>query len=353
MEYHHLKHIKDLHILTTRNAIWIALIGGIILTAIMSLSHLNAGWVMDADFHPVMALSTNVLFLFSLLIYVFTIVQHNRPVWQKYIFAIGGALLIVFLFSLLTFFLHRWIYEEHLLSDKFNINLLKDSAVAMVAIALALFLYNLNLRQQMNIENEKLQNENLIMRLEALEGQLDPHFLFNSLNTLSGLIEPDNQRAQQYLQQLATTYRYIIRNQRIVSLADELKFVDSYCKMMQTRYGDNLHIERHIDPACNNLNIIPLSIQLLIENALKHNVVSDRYPLTIRIETLSPLPNEPVVRVSNVVRLKQEEEQGNGVGLVNLSKRYMLQYNKDITISNVDNVFSVDVPLVATKSEMA
>jgi LytS/YehU family sensor histidine kinase len=123
--------------------------------------------------------------------------------------------------------------------------------------------------------------------------------------------------------------------------------------MMQTRYGDNLHIERHIDPACNNLNIIPLSIQLLIENALKHNVVSDRYPLTIRIETLSPLPNEPVVRVSNVVRLKQEEEQGNGVGLVNLSKRYMLQYNKDITISNVDNVFSVDVPLVATKSEMA
>lgn len=348
MELYPLKKIKEFHLFRPINALWIALIGGILFTAVMSLSHLNEGWVLDEGFYPLLSLVTNVLLLFLVLIYVFDILRRDIPKWKKYVLGIGGALLIVSAFSVISFFLRRWIYEEMQLPDTININLLKNAAVAFVAIALTFFLYHISLRQQMNMENERLKSENLMMRLEAFESQMNPHFLFNSLNTLSGLIDPDNQPAQQYLQQLASTYRYIIRNQRLVTLNDEMRFVDSYCLMMQTRYGDNLKVERRIDPSFLSYYVIPISLQLLIENALKHNVVSDRYPLTVTIETLPSSTHDARIRVSNIVRPKQEMEQGNGVGLVNLSKRYMLLCDKDITITNKEGVFAVDIPLLAT-----
>ncbi len=337
--------LKNIHIdqfFNTKLVLLISLIGGVILTALMYLSHLDHNWVLDSDFHPVLTLSVNLLLLFTLLSYNFAVIKKSNSVRRKYFWCIVGSLLIAVLFTLVSMLLHHWIYEELQLPDYISINLLKDMSIAIVTIFITLALFNLSRRQQMSLENERLKNENLMVRYETLETQIDPHFLFNSLNTLSGLIGQDDERAQQYLQKLASTYRYIMRGHRLVTLEDELQFVESYCTMMQIRYGDNLVIERHIDPGRMNYGIIPISIQLLIENALKHNVVSDRYPLTITIATT----DHNTILVTNPIRPKQEAAQGNGLGLVNLGKRYQLLCGQDIAISRTDGFFKVEVPLL-------
>ncbi|MBO4307069.1 MAG: histidine kinase [Bacteroidales bacterium] len=342
MERNHLKKFQIKYPFSTRNAIWISLVAGIILTGIMSLSHINDGWIMDEDFHIVLTFSLNIALLFLLMVYNFYVIKKDIDNKKKYLYGIIGSIVITILFSLLSLFLHRWIYDRIQLPDTLSVNFLKDLAVAIVAILVSISLFNFTRRHQMTLEKEQLQREVLMARYEALENQLDPHFLFNSLNTLSGLIGNDDEKAQQYLQHLATNYRYIMRGQRIVTLADELQFVSSYCAMMQIRYGDNLIIDNRVDRTLSNYGIIPISIQLLIENALKHNVVSDRHSLTITLETTP----QHMFRVSNRMRPKQEMSQGSGLGLANLDKRYRLLCNKRVNIQRVDDCFIVEVPLI-------
>ena len=223
-----------------------------------------------------------------------------------------------------------------------SINWTRDIVIALIAVLIPMILYSVIRRQQLMLGKKQLETENLMVRYEALEHQMDPHFLFNSLNTLSGLIGSDDDKAQTYLHQLASTYRYIMQNRRLVELSEELKFVDSYCELMMIRYGDNIHFERDIDSRYLHYQIIPISIQLLIENALKHNVVSSRHPLTINLSTTA----SGAFRVSNVICNKQEADSGFGLGLANLAKRYQLLCDSDISISDRDGIFAVDIPLL-------
>lgn len=326
----------------TKNALWIALVGSVLLTGIMTLAHTNRGWTVDDNFHIVYSFSANALLLFIILIYSFSIIKSHLLQRWKYTLGIVGSLLIAILVSTLMGWLYRAIYNDLRLADPNAVNLTRDVVVAVIAILISLILYNFARQQQSNLEKEKLQNENLIVRYEALENQLDPHFLFNSLNTLSGLIGTDDDKAQQYLQQLASTYRYIMQGKRLVTLEEELQFTKSYCQMMAIRYGQNLRFEHNVNHNLIHHHIIPISIQLLIENALKHNVVSSRYPLTIHLETT----DRHTFRVSNIIRPKQEDNAGTGLGLANLAKRYQLLCHQDITITNTDNVFAVEVPLL-------
>ncbi|MBO7488785.1 MAG: sensor histidine kinase [Bacteroidales bacterium] len=330
------------HSFSSKNALWIALVGGILLTGIITLAHTSKGWVLDNDFHIVYSLSSNVILLFLILLFSFAIIKSHLTLTWKYSIGIIGSIIIAVVLSTLSGWLHSLIYNDILISNPASINLTRDIAVAIIAILISLILYSITRRLQMNIDKEQLQNENLLVRYEALENQLDPHFLFNSLNTLSGLIGNDDTKAQQYLQQLASTYRYIMQGKRLVTLEEELDFVHSYCQMMSIRYGENLRFEQNIDTHLLHHTIIPISIQLLIENALKHNVVSSRYPLTVHIETTP----QHTIRVSNQMRPKQEYNNGTGLGLANLAKRYRLLCRTDISITDTDNTFSVEVPLI-------
>ncbi|MBP5190326.1 MAG: histidine kinase [Bacteroidales bacterium] len=323
------------------NAFWIAVVGGLLLTTVSLLAHVQKDWSLESDFHIAYSFTVNFLLLFLILIVNFRIVRSTLTVRWKYILAIVASLVVAGLFSLLAGWLHRILYDNIRLSDPDSVNLMRDIVVAIFAVLISIVLYSLTRRQQISLEKEKLETENLMVRFEALENQMDPHFLFNSLNTLSGLIGSDDSKAQQYLQQLASTYRYIMQGKRLVALDDELAFVDSYCQMMQIRYGDNLVIERNIDSRYLHYQVIPISLQLLIENALKHNIVSDRYPLTINIATTI----HAHLRVSNPINLKQEETN-SGLGLANLSKRYKMLCHQDIVISDADGTFSVEIPLI-------
>lgn len=313
------------------------------LTGIATMAHINREWTVDEGYHMVFALASSTLLIFINLVFIFTVIKSRMSTALKYVVSIGGALIITLVISILSGWLQHIIYDNPAFSITSGVAITRDLIVTLSAILIALLIAGISRRLDLRLEKEKLQNENLIVRYEALESQMDPHFLFNSLNTLSGLIGTDDESAQLYLQRLASTYRYIMQGKRIVTLEEELNFVDSYCEMMRIRFGKNLRFERHIDDQLLHHHIVPISIQLLIENALKHNVISERYPLKIMLETTA----HNTFRVSNTMRPKQDDSGSTGLGLANLAKRYQLLCKQDISISAADNTFSVEVPLIS------
>ena len=162
-------------------------------------------------------------------------------------------------------------------------------------------------------------------QLEALQSQLDPHFLFNNLNTLAALIEPGNAPAQQFVEQLADVYRYVLLAQghATVPLAEELAFVDTYLALHKARFRENLRVETHIASAALARHVAPLSVQLLVENALKHNVASREHPLHLRLTVAADAPGFLVVE--NTLRPRTAGlAPGTGTGLANVRRRYQL-----------------------------
>ena len=220
-------------------------------------------------------------------------------------------------------------------------NMVRDIIIAVFILFTSSQSYISSKQQQTALENRTLIAENLRTRYEALKNQVDPHFLFNSLNTLNALIKIDAGKAQQYVQQLSLVFRYTLQNEEVISLEEELRFTQAYCHLMQIRYGDSLRFEYCIDPRFNRYSIIPLSLQVLVENAIKHNVVTSQQPLIIRLFT----GDNGTVSVSNPIQLKKETEPGEGVGLVNLSERYRLMWQKGIVITQNDGVFCVEITL--------
>ncbi|MCC8146481.1 MAG: histidine kinase [Bacteroidales bacterium] len=224
--------------------------------------------------------------------------------------------------------------------------LLRDSFIAVVVTLSSQLLYVSRKQQQTLLENETLMLENMRSRFHALKSQVDPHFLFNSLNTLNSLIAIDREKAQEYVQQLSNVFRYTLQNKTEITLEEELKFNSSYCHLMQIRYGDNLHIVYNIDEQYHQYLIIPFSIQTLVENVIKHNVVSNKLPLTVTIAT----SDKACLSVSNPVQPKKEAERGEGIGLINLRERYHLMWKEDIVVNQTDDLFEVLIPLIKKDS---
>ncbi len=327
---------------TVRNALYVALPTGFILTVITLLGKLNTQtWTVAPDFHFVLTLSLNCALFFLLFLYVFSIIKSGMSEAWRFVLASLGALVIAAAFSLLSNWVKNQMYEGQLLEHIGN-NVLKDSLIAVTTIMITVLIYLLSRRHQMEMEYEHLQAENLLIRYETLENQLDPHFLFNSLNTLSGLIGTDDDKAQEYLMQLASTYRYTIQQNKLVPLADELSFTNAYLYMMNIRYGDNLTVVQHLDGVQSGYYVVPISVQLLLENAIKHNVVSNRHPLTVTIEAIG----QDTLRVRNPLCAKEEDTTTEGIGLSNLDKRYELIAGEHISVSNDGTEFCVDIPLV-------
>jgi LytS/YehU family sensor histidine kinase len=220
--------------------------------------------------------------------------------------------------------------------------LFRDNFIAVVVILSSQLMYLSQKQQQTALENEKLQSEYMKTRFMALKNQVDPHFLFNSLNTLYSLIQTDAGKAQEYVQQLSYVFRYTLQNKEIITLEEELKFTLAYCRLMQIRYGDNLQFIRNVDEKYFSYNIVPLSLQILVENAIKHNVVSNRKPLCITFST----SERATIRISNPIQPKKDAESGESIGLSNLSERYRLLWNKEILIRNAGGTFEVEIPLI-------
>lgn len=211
----------------------------------------------------------------------------------------------------------------------------------IVTLLIEIFFYN-----QRQVEAEKrlteVEKEKMRYQYETLKAQLNPHFLFNSLNVISSLAYRDPEKTNLFAKKMSGVYRYLlITNERpFVSLSEELAFVDSYIFLEKIRFDGGLEIEISQDTNTSlNQSVIPLSLQLLVENAIKHNTTTLNSPLKINIHI-----GDKNVVVTNNLQLRTSVEKG-GIGLKNLQTQYGL-YNKSITIKKTDQQYTVTVPYI-------
>jgi hypothetical protein len=196
--------------------------------------------------------------------------------------------------------------------------------------------------RQAAVDAERSKKESVAAQYESLKNQVNPHFLFNSLNALTNLVYEDQEKAVKFIKQLSEVYRYVLdtREKEVVPLADELKFLESYFFLQQIRYGENLKIENHLLETASL--IAPLALQLLIENAIKHNEVSTEHPLSIKLYR-----DQTYLVVENSLRKKGTlGENTNGVGLENIRKRYQFLTNREVSIQETDQKFIVKLPII-------
>ncbi|KAA9356468.1 sensor histidine kinase [Larkinella humicola] len=212
------------------------------------------------------------------------------------------------------------------------------------ALLVANFLTVLQQNRSMQTENERLKRESLQAQLDGLRAQLNPHFLFNSLNALSSLIREGSANTQPYLSKLSQVLRYSlqVQNRSLVPFAEEMQFTMAYSFLLTMRFGANLQIYNELPVEVSWL-IPTMSLQLLIENSVKHNVISNVKPLTIR---LSIDLSGAFIRVSNSYQPKPEPADGTGMGLSNLENRYRLLTGKAIQIVRTEREFSVHLPII-------
>ena len=221
---------------------------------------------------------------------------------------------------------------------------LRDFLLAGI-ITLSCYLMNRSLKsRKVMMEMQQLKIENIANQFEALKNQLNPHMLFNSLNTLYSLIRESPEKAQDYLNELSKVMRYTLQkdsDSHSISVKEEMEFVYSYIYLLKMRYEDNLTFKFEIAESEMNKKLPKMSIQLLIENAVKHNEISNRHPLSIEVRT-----KNDSIEVSNRLQLRRGTVSSTGIGLSNLSNRYKLLYKKDIEIIETDNTFTVVLPLI-------
>lgn len=197
--------------------------------------------------------------------------------------------------------------------------------------------------------NEQLKNQQIRTQFEVLQNQMSPHFLFNSLNTLTTLIAENQELAIDFTQKLSDVYRYILQNKdrELVTLADELEFAKDYLFLLKMRFPDNLAADFRVDPAYHSMHIAPLTIQMLIENSIKHNVVSKAHPL--KIDIYVEKGNSIVVK--NNLQQKNVIEKSTKTGLVNIQKRYEYLGNRKIDIITTAKNYMVAIPLIQLTEE--
>lgn len=204
--------------------------------------------------------------------------------------------------------------------------------------------YTFEMWKNAMVETEELKKANLQSRLESLKNQVNPHFLFNALNSLSSLINESPDEAEKFLDEMTKVYRYLLRNneQELTALNTEIKFLNSYFHLLKTRYGDGINMQLAILPDYDAYLVPPLTLQLLVENAVKHNVILREKPLHISVETI---PGGQLM-VRNSLQLKTVHVSSNKVGLRNISDKYKLMNQPDIMVAQTESFFSVTIPLI-------
>lgn len=217
----------------------------------------------------------------------------------------------------------------------------KFSTILLIIIFIARILRLQIVQRKSLLENEQLKQQNLQNELAALRNQINPHFLFNSLNTLNSIVREDKE-ATTFINKLSYMYRYILQSgdRNLVTLKEELKFLESYGYLIKTRYRDRFTLEIAIAESHLEEQIPPLALQLLVENAVKHNEISEENPLTVRI-----YQKNGYIFVENALKPRTSLEESTGNGLANLHKRYFLLLGQEITINTDDGLFSVQLPL--------
>jgi sensor histidine kinase YesM len=214
----------------------------------------------------------------------------------------------------------------------------------IVTILISFFIHArefLSFWRKASFQKEKFEKESIAARYESLKNQVSPHFLFNSLNALTNLVYEDPDRAVKFIKQLSEVYRYVLetRDKEVVPVSEELAFLDSYLFLQRIRFGDKLEVKIH--DINRNVGVAPLALQMLIENAIKHNIISEEDPLRIKLYA-----DNGFLVVENNLQRKQtlDTESSSGLGLVNICKRYEYLSNEKVGVAESEGFFVVRLP---------
>jgi two-component system, LytTR family, sensor kinase len=230
-----------------------------------------------------------------------------------------------------------------------NLNPLKLNIIYVSLINLffhlvnAVFFFFKEYRTQWQ-EAEELRRNSAMAEMEMIKSQINPHFLFNNLNVLSGMVIKDNPEANKFIEEFSKVYRYILNNQQkeLVELNSELEFIQPYIFLLKKRFNEGLEVDITIADKYKQLYVVPAAIQMLIENAIKHNVISRHKPLHIEIHSNG---NNTLI-VKNNLQLRTALVPSSRIGLQNIRRRYEIISDRSINVQQSEKEFEVTLPLL-------
>lgn len=263
--------------------------------------------------------------------------------------AIGSIVITFIVFGILRYFL-TFYYTGRSVSEFIEKEEITPYIIALViTLIVSLFIhafYFYRALQKRQVKEQKIIAGTASARFDALKNQLDPHFLFNSLNVLTSLIEEDPDQAQKFTTSLSKVYRYVLeqKNKDLVTVNEELDFAKTYVRLLKMRFEDSIVFDIPEESLNSEAKIVPLSLQLLLENAVKHNVVTSSKPLHIKV-----FEENGNLVVKNNLQEKQVVRKSSGVGLQNIEQRYNILSDRKVAIQKSTKDFSVSLPMLSQK----
>ncbi len=261
-----------------------------------------------------------------------------------------AAFVIAILLPSITHIIYGSIFFKQITGYSCSTNSKENIAFLIISIVITMLVNSIyisieffNHWKKTVTEKEELKRSNIIAEFETLKSQVNPHFLFNCLNTLTSLIEENPKTASSFVQKLSSVYRYVLANigQETVLLNEELEFIKSYIYLNVIRFGDNIQATIDIKESCLNKQIPTLTLQILIENCIKHNIISQSKPLHIFITC-----DGEYVSIKNNFQPKIILAESTGIGLQNIISRYSFLSDKEVYVTKNEDSFCVSVPLI-------
>lgn len=273
---------------------------------------------------------------------------------NKNLFTVSAIAMKGFLVTVISRIISMLAFEGNLEGPFFDLLFLTILLSVVVVIIFIYFLEEylgfIQEKHKMAIELSNAENEKMLAKYNSLKKQLNPHFLFNSFNSLISLIPVDTQKAEKFVEELSNIYRYNLSqsDELVVKLSDELNMIRSYIHLQKIRFGEALHYKEQLKIATDEVLIPPMTLQLLIENAIKHNKVSKQNPLEIVVYNKN---NNIVVR-NNLQKIQDVVQPGNnsfGIGMSSLKSQLNIITNEPLRIEQDETFFSVYIPLINTE----
>ena len=290
---------------------------------------LSTGFFIDLIVNMIISYSITATISAVVLILPINWIEKNLPwtrnIWRRFfadllitpIFAMMAMYVIYHLLTITNLIDHSQGNYMITLQDHMEVAVVMDVLLVTVYEGIVLF----GLWKDSIIRSERLEKENMVTRFEALKNQINPHFLFNSLNTLSSLVHEDVQKSEEFIDEFSNIYRYILDRQdkMVSSVAEEIEFIKSFFHLLKIRFGEALITDIKVEQEKLDYFIPTLSLQLLVENAIKHNRITKTQPLTIRIKV-----EDDFLIVTNNFQPRSEVTTSTKVGLNNLKERYAI-----------------------------
>jgi len=290
-----------------------------------------------------------VLYMINAYWFQYLAIKYKQGFFTLKLFLVGclGNIIV----SLIGIFICKIILFVGIYKKSFSSFIIKQSfedykVSLLISIVASLIFYAIwyyKHYQENKVKEQKIIAGNAAAKFDALKNQLDPHFLFNSLNVLTSLIDENPNQAQKFTTSLSKVYRYVLeqKNKDLVTVDEELQFAKTYVRLLKMRFEDSIIFDIPDKSSNSEAKIVPLSLQLLLENAVKHNVVTTKRPLHIKV-----FEEGNMLSVTNNLQEKQVVKKSSGVGLTNIQQRYSILSDKKVVINKTKSNFNVELPML-------